>query len=261
MSHLARRAALAIALAATAALVATGCTSAPDPGVTERTGNLEAVSPTLAQYDAEQVQALWDDDSLSDRDRGLVTIAVLVSGGSTQDLGHYVDRALDDGLTPEEVSEAITHLAFYSGWPQAMQAVPVVAEVYEERGISADQLPEADPALLEQDAAGEAARERDVQEQHGTVSQGVVDSTDEVVFDDLWLRPGLEPRDRSLVTVVALITTGQSEQVTYHLGRAMDNGLTDAEVDAVLDHIVFFTGWPRVFSALPIVRDVLDSRA
>lgn len=261
MKHLARKAALAIATVATLALVAAGCSSSSDPDVTERTGNLESVSPALANYDAEQVQALWENESLSARDRGLVTIAVLVSGGSTQDLGHYVDRALDDGLTPEEVSEAITHLAFYAGWPQAMNAVPVVAEVYADRGIEADQLPEADPDLLAQDEQAEAARARDVQERHGPVSQGVVDSTGDVLFNDLWLRPGLEPRDRSLVTVVALITTSQSAQITYHLGRAMDNGLTDAEVDAVLDHIIFFTGWPRVFTALPIVRGVLDARS
>jgi 4-carboxymuconolactone decarboxylase len=261
MKHLARRAALVIALVTATVLVATGCSNPSEPEVTERTGNLESVSPALAEYDAEHVQALWEDESLSGRDRGLVTIAVLVAGGSTQDLGHYIDRALDDGLTPAEISEAVTHLAFYAGWPQAMEAVPVLAEVYKERGIDQSQLPEADPELLAQDEAAEAARAQDVQEQHGTVSQGVVDSTDEVVFDDLWLRPGLEPRDRSLVTVVALITTAQSAQVTFHLNRAMDNGLTDTEVDAVLDHIIFFTGWPRVYTALPIVRDVLDSRS
>lgn len=208
MLHLSRKATLAAATIATLALGTVSCFASSDPEVTERTDGLEAVSPALANYDAEQVEALWKDDILSPRDRDLVTIAVLVSGGS----GHYVDRALDDGLTPEEVSEAITHLAFYSGWPQAMKAVPVVAEVYAEHGIDADQLPEADPELLPQDEEAEAARAEDVQEQHGPVSQGVVDATGDVLFNDLWLRPGLEPRDRSLVTVVALITTSRSEQ-------------------------------------------------
>ncbi|MGJ0184409.1 carboxymuconolactone decarboxylase family protein [Corynebacterium glyciniphilum] len=265
MKYLTRTATLGTAVVTSLALAAAGCSSSPEPedrsSVTERTNDLDAVSPALAEYDTEQVEGLWEDDSLSARDRGLVTIATLISADSTNDLGYYVDRALDDGLAPEELSEAVTHLAFYAGWPTAMAAVPVIANIYEDRGIDADQLPDTGPELLPQDEEAEAERAADVQQQHGPVSQGVVDSTGDVVFNDLWLRPGLDPRDRSLVTVVALIATSQPDQVEYHLGRAMDNGLTADEVDAVLDHIIFFTGWPRVFTALPVARDVLDSRS
>lgn len=220
----------------------------------------QSVSPALAQYDREHVQKLWSDDSLSPRDRGLVTIAVLISNGQTQELSRYTDRALDDGLTAAEISETVTHLAFYTGWQNAKAAVPVIAEVFKKHGIDADELPERDPELLPQDEAAETAREENVQKQYGDVSQGVVDATDKVIFDDLWLRPDLEPRDRSLITVVALIATSQSDQITYHLNRAMDAGVTDAEVDAMLHHAAYFTGWPKVFTAMPVVRDVLESR-
>ncbi|MGA5200440.1 carboxymuconolactone decarboxylase family protein [Streptomyces variegatus] len=241
-----------------------GYTAQAEPGSDaaprSRTSQIESVSPALAQYDKERVQELWSDDSLSRRDRGLVTIAVLISNGQTQEFDRYTDRALDDGLSAAEISETVTHLAFYTGWQNAKTAVPTIAEVFDEHGIDSDQLPERDPELLPQDQEAEQTRKRDVQEQYGSVSQGVVDDTDDVLFDDLWLRPDLKPRDRSLITVVALISTSQSNQLTYHLNRAMDAGLTDDEVDALLNHAAYFTGWPKVFTAMPVIRDVLESR-
>ncbi|WP_328349505.1 carboxymuconolactone decarboxylase family protein [Streptomyces sp. NBC_00445] len=235
-----------------------GYTAQADPG--SRTGQVESVSPALAKYDRERVQQLWNDAGLSRRDRGLVTLAVLISNGQTTELGRFTDRALDDGLSAAEISETVTHLAFYAGWQNAKAAVPVIAEVFDEHGIDADQLPERDPDLLPQDQEAERAREKSVQEDYGSVSQGVVDDTDDVLFDDLWLRPDLKPRDRSLVTVVALISTGQSGQITFHLNRAMDNGVTADEVDALLNHAAYFAGWPKVFTAMPVIREVLESR-
>lgn len=241
-----------------------GYTAQAEPGsdtaARSRTRQVESVSPALAKYDNERVQELWNDDSLSRRDRGLVTIAVLISNGQTKELGRSTDRALDDGLSAAEISETVTHLAFYTGWQNAKAAVPVIAEVFDEHGIGADQLPERDPDLLPQDQKAEQAREESVQEQYGSVSQGVVDDTDDVLFDDLWLRPDLKPRDRSLITVVALIASGQSAQITFHLNKAMDAGITAVEVDALLRHAAYFTGWPKVFSAMPVIRDVLESR-
>jgi 4-carboxymuconolactone decarboxylase len=84
--------------------------------------------------------------------------------------------------------------------------------------------------------------------------------TTDVIFRDLWLRPGLSPRDRSLVTVSALIASGQVPQITYHLGRAMDNGLTQPQASEALTQLAFYVGWPKVFSALPVVKDVFASR-
>lgn len=81
------------------------------------------------------------------------------------------------------------------------------------------------------------------------VSPGVVDTTRELLFNDLWLRLDLAPRDRSMVTVAALITAGQPEQMTFHLNRAMDNGLTQEEAGAMLSHLAFYAGWPKVFES------------
>ena len=92
------------------------------------------------------------------------------------------------------------------------------------------------------------------------MAPGVVQYTTEVLFRDLWLRPGLAPRDRSLVTVSALIASGQSAQITYHLNRAMDNGLTKPQASESLTQLAFYAGWPNVFTALPVAKAVFEKR-
>ena len=89
------------------------------------------------------------------------------------------------------------------------------------------------------DEAGEADRATRVGQQFGNVAPGIVKYTTDVLFRDLWLRPGLAPRDRSLVTVSALIASGQVAQIPYHLNRAMDNGLTQAQDGEVITHLAF----------------------
>jgi 4-carboxymuconolactone decarboxylase len=87
-----------------------------------------------------------------------------------------------------------------------------------------------------------------------------VQYTTDALFRDLWLRPDLAPRDRSLVTVSALIASGQVAQVPFHLNRAMDSGLTRAQASEMLTHLAFYAGWPNVFSALPVAKDIFEKR-
>jgi 4-carboxymuconolactone decarboxylase len=171
-----------------------------------------------------------------------------------------MNLALDNGVMPREISEIITHLAFYSGWAHAMSAVAIAKTVFAERKIGGDQLAPASPPLLPLDEAAEAQRASRVGEQFGSVAPGVVQYTTDVLFRDLWLRPDLAPRDRSLVTVSALIASGQVAQIPYHLNRAMDHGLTQAHAAEVLTQLAFYAGWPNVFSALPVAKDVFEKR-
>jgi 4-carboxymuconolactone decarboxylase len=141
-----------------------------------------------------------------------------------------------------------------------MAAVAVAKDVFAQRQIGADQLPPASPPLLPLDEAAEAQRAARVGQQFGTVAPGLVQYTTDVLFRDLWLRPALAPRDRSLVTVSALIASGQVAQIPYHLNRAMDNGLTEAQAAEVITHLAFCAGWPNAFSALPVAKDVFEKR-
>jgi 4-carboxymuconolactone decarboxylase len=150
-------------------------------------------------------------------------------------MSFYMELALDNGVKPAEISEVITHLAFYSGWAHAKSAVAVAKPVSAERRVRADQLPAASPPRLPLNEAAEAQREKLVSEQFSTVAPGVVQYTTDILFRDLWLRP-------DLVTVSALIASGQVAQIPYHLNRAMDNGLTREQAGEVLTHLAFYAG-------------------
>jgi 4-carboxymuconolactone decarboxylase len=94
----------------------------------------------------------------------------------------------------------------------------------------------------------------------GQISPGLVQNTTDLLFRELWLRPVLAPRNRSMVTVSSLIASGQVAQIPYHLNRAMDNGLTQAQASEILTHLAFYAGWPNAFSALPVVKEVFEKR-
>ncbi|WFU22071.1 carboxymuconolactone decarboxylase family protein [Bradyrhizobium sp. CB1717] len=223
--------------------------------------DIRAVAPALEGY-AQKVlkDELWKRPGLSVRDRSIVTVAALIARNQTVELPTYLGLALDGGVKPSEISEIITHLAFYTGWANAMGAIPAARDAFRSRNIGADQLPPASGPQLPLDEATEKQRASRVGEQFGQITPSLVQYTTDVLFRDLWLRPALAPRDRSLVTVSALIATGQVAQITYHLNRAMDNGLTREEAGEVLGHLAFYAGWPNAFSAAPVVKDVIEKR-
>jgi 4-carboxymuconolactone decarboxylase len=223
---------------------------------------MRMVAPALEKYTQERLLGdVWKRPGLSVRDRSIVTLAALIARNQTIEMPFYLNLALDNGVKPREISEIITHLAFYSGWANAMSAVAAAKDVFAARKIGSDQVPVASPPLLPLDEAAEAQRATRVEQQFGAVVPGIVQYTTDVLFRDLWLRPDLAPRDRSLVTVSALIASGQVAQLTAHLNRAMDNGLTQAQAAEVITHLAFYVGWPNAFSALPVAKEVFEKRS
>jgi len=223
--------------------------------------NLRSVSPALEKYTQDRLLGeVWKRPGLSARDRSVVTLATLIARNQTIDQPFYLNLALDSGLKPSEISEIITHLAFYAGWPNATAAASSAKEVFAQRKIGTDQFPQISPPPLPLNEAAEKDRADRVEAQFGKVAPGVVQYTTDILFKDLWLRPGLAPRDRSLITVSALIANGQVAQIPYHLNRAMDNGLTQTEASEVLTQLAFYAGWPNIFSALSVVKDVFEKR-
>jgi 4-carboxymuconolactone decarboxylase len=226
----------------------------------QRSEDVRMVAPALERYTAGALADLWKRPGLSARDRSIITVSVLIARNQSTELSSHFNQAFDNGVKASEISEVITHLAFYSGWANAMAAVAIAKDVFRARGIGADQLPPAEGPLLPIDQASEARRAAFVEQSVGAVAPGVVQYTTNPLFHDLWLRPALAPRDRSLVTVSALIASGQVAQLSAHLNRAMDNGLTKAEASEALTHLLFYAGWPHVFSAVPVVKEVFENR-
>jgi 4-carboxymuconolactone decarboxylase len=224
-------------------------------------GDIAAVAPALDKYTQEQLLGqVWKRPGLDAQDRSIVTVAALIARNQTIEMPYYLNLALDNGVKPSEISEIIIHLAFYSGWANAMSAVAVAKDVFAARNVSGDQL-SSTSGPLPLDEAAEADRATRVGQQFGAAFPGIVQYTTEILFRDLWLRAGLTPRDRSLVTVAVLIATGQVAQMPYHLNRAIDNGLTREQAGEVITHLAFYVGWPNAFSAMPVAKDVFDKRA
>lgn len=90
----------------------------------------------------------------------------------------------------------------------------------------------------------------------GDVAPKLAGLTDDVLFADVWERSGLSKRDRSLITVAALVTAYRPEQLPGHLRRALDNGITPEELVEVVTHLAFYAGWPSAMSAMARVKDV-----
>jgi 4-carboxymuconolactone decarboxylase len=88
----------------------------------------------------------------------------------------------------------------------------------------------------------------------------MIELTEQVIYGDVWERPGLSKRDRSLIVIASLIATYRPEQLKGHLGRALDNGLTTEEIGEVITHLAFYSGWPSSMTAARIAKEVFEER-
>ena len=93
------------------------------------------------------------------------------------------------------------------------------------------------------------------------IAPKLADLTRDVVFGDIWERPQLKKRDRSLATVTALIAMNRLEQLPGHMTRALANGVTKDEIIELITHLAFYSGWPNSMSALTVARKVFDQHA
>ena len=90
----------------------------------------------------------------------------------------------------------------------------------------------------------------------GDFAPKLAELTDDVLFGDVWEREGLSQRDRSLITVAALVANGNTDQLPGHLNRARANGISEAELSEVMTHLAFYAGWPRAISAILVAKEV-----
>jgi 4-carboxymuconolactone decarboxylase len=94
----------------------------------------------------------------------------------------------------------------------------------------------------------------------GDIAPKLAELTDDVLFGDVWERPDLSKRDRSLVTCAALVAAGKTEQMSFHFPRALENGVTREELVEMITHLAFYVGWPSAMSAATKAREVLGRK-
>ena len=195
---------------------------------------------------------IWERPGLSARDRSMITVAVNQALYATNELKLHMGRALDNGVTQAEIAEIIAHVLWYSGFPTGVNAARVAAEVFEERGLPAtppgasSRQPAVDPELEFPGAFPQTPYLRDLLNQ--------------VVYAETWKRPELSPRDRSMITVAVGTAMYASSEVRYHSGRALDNGVTQAELAEIITHVAFYAGFPTAVNAARVVAEVYEAR-
>jgi 4-carboxymuconolactone decarboxylase len=100
-----------------------------------------------------------------------------------------------------------------------------------------------------------------VHDRIGDIAPKLADLTEDILFGDVWERPSLSKRDRSLATVSALVAMNRTEQLPFHLQRAIENGVTKEELVEAITHLAFYSGWPTAMSAMMIAKQVLNPPA
>ncbi|AGA08391.1 carboxymuconolactone decarboxylase family protein [Sinorhizobium meliloti] len=115
--------------------------------------------------------------------------------------------------------------------------------------IAQDQTPAASDAT----AGKQQSR---AQQLYGDIAPKMAELTDDVLYGDIWERPGLSKRDRSLATVSALVAMNRPDQLRSHLAIAKRNGVTEEELIETITHLAFYSGWPNAVSAIAVAKDV-----
>jgi 4-carboxymuconolactone decarboxylase len=207
--------------------------------------------PGMADYTDEVLFGdVWLRPDLSPRDRSLVTITTLIATGRSAQLPNHLGRALDNGLTPVAASGVLTHLAIYAGWPLAVSSLEVYDRVFTARGIGpvSGLAPHGTPAPV----ATPVVRPP-VDSSSAALAPKFAELTNSLVRGDLWQRTDLAPRDRSLVSIAALVAMGEMDGLSGEIARGQANGLTRSEIAETLTHQAFYVGWPRAERAIAIV--------
>ena len=223
--------------------------------------DVRMVAPALDQYTQGRLLGdVWKRPGLAPRDRSIVTLAALIARNQTIEMPYHFNLALDNGVKPSEISEIITHLAFYSGWSNAMSAVAVAKDVFAEAqdrdrsaptGFSCRFFRSTRPPRRNARRAWAISSARWLRESCSTppmfcsATCGCVRTSRHAI---------------RLVTIIALIAAGQVARFPSHLNRAMDNGLTQPQAAEVITHLAFYAGWPNAFTALPLAKDVFEKR-
>ncbi len=242
---------------AVATLLAVVLLAVPASAQAQASGTVQPrVAPGLARLTDEVLFGdVWLRPDLSPRDRSLVTISVLIATGKSAQLPGHLNRALDNGVRPIEAAGLLAHLAIYSGWPNAVSALTVYDQVFTARKI--------DPSALQTTAspgpalASDAERARVLTDALADVASKFVQLTNQVVFDNLWRRTDLTPRDRSLATIAALAAVGDDDQLGLYVRRGIESGLTRAQISEALTHLGFYAGWGKATRAITAVADDL----
>ena len=242
----------------------------PDAEPARVLASMERRLGALGTFAFATVGEMWDRPVLDRRDRSLMIIAVLATQGRDEELELHTRVGLRHGLSRTEIEEINLHIAAYVGFPAAMAANRRMdAGFREAEGV--EQIEGRAPAAHLSDAerleraadvrasltAGRANPDpkADLEAMRGYVG-GVGDWAMKWAFGEIWSRPELSRRDRSLVVIAILAALGQHAELTFHVRAGLNHGLTRDEIGEVMTHLCLYIGFPRAVEGIRTTMEV-----
>ena len=217
---------------------------------------------------------IWARQQISRRDRSVIVISTLTALAREKELKQHVVGGLNHGLSVDEVDEIMVQLSVYIGLPFALSGSMIVDTAIAERdGTETRTTPRA-PAIVQSDekrrAAGldvlttllgdpnldKKATEAMILDHQGDMGALVMD----YAFGDVWSRPQLSRRDRSLIVISALTAINMTHELEIHIGAGLNHGLTPSEIEEVMITMVAYGGFPRAIDGILLARKVFEAR-
>ncbi|MBV1905316.1 MAG: carboxymuconolactone decarboxylase family protein [Pseudomonadales bacterium] len=213
--------------------------------------------------------SLWSRPELNRRDRSIATIASLVCQKALPELQFHVRAGLNHGLSADEIQEIAIHLCAYAGFPTAIESMKVMDEIFEAQGTSASKdvaKPQDDQERLPTGVdIFSGIRGKDMSHlakgDPGEIMGLIGKHAMEWAFGEVWSRPQLSRRDRSILVVAALTTLGKPDELEIHMPAALNHGVTEIELKELVAHLIAYTGFPATVEANTILLGVLKNRA
>jgi len=242
----------------------------PDAAATAQLAErLERENGALGSFAVDFVMGeIWGREQLSRRDRNLVVLAILGAIHQTNQLAYYVPGGIRNGLTPTEIREIYVHLAGYAGFPRALDAMAETNRLLASMGhaVPAEGLPPADrlsgaerrersiavmKKLSGQESADAGKLLEGIAGKLGPLAEAGVD----FAFGEIWARPQLSRRDRSLLVVSVLAALGRADELDIHVPAALRHGVTKTELEEVMLTVFAYAGAPL---AVEGIRKVIE---
>ena len=210
---------------------------------------------------------IWSRPQLSRRDRSLLVLSALTCIGAEPELALHVEGALNHGLTREEIDEIMLQVSAYAGYPRALAGQRVVDAVFR-RIDGVERLAPRPPAQYRDDDERRASGvDTYLKMQDGPMDVDVMEGrvprvgryTLDYLYGEIWSRPQLALRDRSLVVLAVLVTMGRVGELKLHVPGGLRNGLTRDEIMETILHLTIYAGWPPCRDASIVTDEIFQS--
>lgn len=211
--------------------------------------------------------SVWARDALSQRERAICTLAALCALGRSGELPRWIEAALRSGLEARAIVEVFAQSGLYGGFGAAEDAIAVAARVFDAQNIEIPKDPPRDASLDELEARGQAFQAdlhgeqsaRGYADPNNPVTGALYGLATQFAYGELWVRPGLDRRERLLCALASFTVLGLDSQVRKFGVSALSAGLSEEQVIEVLVQTAPYGGFPRALNALAVFGDAIAS--